>query len=82
MNIKCDKNVSKSLVSEFEQYADQLNLIVKQISDITTAKNNWDDEKRKLFNMHMQSIASNVSALSKAHLAFAELYKQRIKELQ
>ena len=82
MNIKFDRNAAEKLREEIDSYANQINDIVKEISNIIANKNNWTDDKRAIFNAHMQVISDNLAKLSKAQAEFATIYNQKIKELK
>ena len=80
--IKYDKVAAEKLRDSFVQYSKELESVTKEMSDIITEKNGWADEKRKVFDVHMQVIYENLKSLSKAQLEFAQEYTQKIKELE
>lgn len=80
--IKYDKIVAEKLRDAFVLYYNQINAISKEVSEIIADKNNWSDEKRKAFNVHMQVINDNLQTLSKAQSEFASYYTKTIKDLE
>ena len=82
MNVIYDRNAAEHLKSELALYEQQINSIVKEISNILSSKSFWTDEKRKIFDKHMQLINDNMSIISKAQDEMVSIYNQKIKELE
>lgn len=82
MSIKYDKLATEKLRDAFLQYSKEIDAIAKEFSEILNAKKNWSDDKRRLFNAHLQVIQRNLSDLATDQSEFATNYSQKMKELE